>query len=72
VGQADKKFSPDLLTIKAGDTITFVNDDHTVHNIYSETPGHEFEIKRQTIRQSNTVQFTKPGSSWSGASITAA
>ena len=61
VSQLDKKFSPATLTLKAGDTVTFVNDDLTIHNIYSETPGHEFEIKRQNPRQVNTVSVKNPG-----------
>jgi plastocyanin len=61
VGQADKKFSPPAISLRAGDSITFVNDDLTIHNIHSETPGHEFEIKRQNPKQRHTVTFTKPG-----------
>jgi plastocyanin len=61
VGQKDKRFTPAEVQIKTGDTITFVNDDLTIHNIYSETPNHEFEIKRQSPKQENTVAFAKPG-----------
>jgi plastocyanin len=61
VGQKDKRFTPAEMQVKTGDTITFVNDDLTIHNIYSETPGHEFEIKRQSPKQENTVVFSKPG-----------
>jgi plastocyanin len=61
VGQAGKKFDPSELSIRSGDTITFVNDDGTIHNLHSETPGHEFEIKRQSPKQVNTLPFTKPG-----------
>jgi plastocyanin len=61
VGQKDKRFSPTEMQVKTGDTITFVNDDLTIHNVYSETPGHEFEIKRQSPKQENTVVLSKPG-----------
>jgi plastocyanin len=61
VGQRDKAFTPNELAIRVGDTVTFFNDDLGIHNIYSETAGHEFEIKRQSPRQSHTVTFTSPG-----------
>ena len=61
VGQRDKTFTPGELSIRVGDTVTFFNDDLGIHNIYSETPGHEFEIKRQSPQQRHTVTFTKPG-----------
>lgn len=46
--QKDKKFSKDALTIKLGDTLVFQNDEADItHNVYSITPGNEFELKIQ-------------------------
>ena len=61
VGQRDKAFAPSELSIRVGDSVTFFNDDLGIHNIYSETAGHEFEIKRQSPRQFHTVTFPRAG-----------
>ena len=39
VGQKDKQFSRDALTVKAGDKVTFVNDDTVAHNITIKEPS---------------------------------
>ena len=39
ITQKGKKSSPGEISIKAGDTVTFVNDDKTRHNVYSRTKG---------------------------------
>ena len=42
--QKNRAFSARQLTIKAGDQVTFVNDDTVNHNVYSETKGFEFDV----------------------------
>jgi len=61
ITQRDKSFSEKSLTVKSGDRVVFTNADGIVHNVYSATPGHEFELKTQKPGQSDTVPFTKPG-----------
>ena len=39
VGQKDKQFSRDTVIVKAGDKVTFVNDDTVAHNITVRDPG---------------------------------
>lgn len=61
VTQKSQKFSPKVLKIKAGDTVTFRNDDKHRHNVYSRTSGHTFRIKKQKPGQSDQITFDKPG-----------
>ena len=61
VSQKNKAFVPSELEIRAGDTVVFVNEDAFRHNVYSETPGHEFGIAKQKPGDSDSVVFDTPG-----------
>ena len=39
IGQKGKQFSQDAITVKAGDKVTFVNDDTIAHNITVKDPS---------------------------------
>ena len=43
ITQQDRHFSQTEITIKVGDTISFKNDDEVTHNVFSTTPGMEFD-----------------------------
>jgi plastocyanin len=46
--QKNRIFSQSELTINIGDTIIFKNEEtDVIHNVYSITPGNEFEIHHQ-------------------------
>jgi plastocyanin len=59
--QKDREFSQSTLTVKPGDTVTFKNTDSVTHNVFSNTPGLEFDIRRQAPGASSTVPFPKEG-----------
>ncbi|MGQ0752335.1 MAG: cupredoxin domain-containing protein [Betaproteobacteria bacterium] len=61
VVQKNQEFSVRHLTIKAGDRVTFVNNDAVTHNVYSDTKGLAFEIELQPPGRADTVQFSSPG-----------
>ncbi|MBN8531304.1 MAG: cupredoxin domain-containing protein [Alphaproteobacteria bacterium] len=61
VTQKDKQFSQSEITVKAGDTITFSNDDAIAHNLYSKSSGNEFEIPKQDPGSKNPITFKTPG-----------
>ncbi len=61
VTQHNKAFSTTALTVKVGDTVTFVNQDQVAHNVYSVTPGLAFELRTQLPGKSDTVPFPKAG-----------
>lgn len=59
--QKNKRFSTDTITIKKGEKITFSNQDPFVHNVYSQSPGMEFDIQTQQPGQSSDIKFDKTG-----------
>jgi plastocyanin len=61
VTQRDKKFGPSKLTVQRGDTVVFTNNDPVVHNVFSETPGFEFNLKRQAPGASAATTFRREG-----------
>jgi plastocyanin len=61
VNERDKAFDRETIAIRAGDSITFVNQDDFVHNIYSRTPGHQFDMGARAPGQADTVRFARPG-----------
>ncbi len=61
IGQKDRAFSQTEITIKPGDSIVFKNLDDVTHNVFSITPGMEFDIRRQAPGGSSKVPFTREG-----------
>ena len=59
--QRDKAFSVPQVTLRAGDRIVFKNEDSVSHNVFSRSPGSEFEVKAQLPGQESPVSFAKPG-----------
>ena len=59
--QKNRKFSEKILTIKAGDTITFVNNDKVSHNVYSKSKINAFDFGVQRSGKSNSITFVKLG-----------
>jgi plastocyanin len=56
IGQKGRLFRPGAITVKAGDTVTFKNDDTVTHHIYSSTKGQEFDL--ETTRPSQDARRT--------------
>lgn len=61
VSQQGKKFSPNVVEAKVGDTLRIVNDDKVGHNVYSETPGFEFESGKQQPGEVDVLELDKAG-----------
>jgi plastocyanin len=61
VRQQGRMFSADSITLKAGESVTFVNDDNVPHNIASVSKGNEFNLGSQRPGTSTEVTFTEPG-----------
>jgi plastocyanin len=61
VAQIGKKFSVETLSAKVGDDVAFVNDDQFAHNIYSDTPGFEFDFHKQMPGKTDILVLDKPG-----------
>jgi plastocyanin len=61
IGQKDRAFSQTEITIKPGDSIVFKNLDDVTHNVFSITPGMEFDLRRQAPGGSSRVPFNQEG-----------
>ena len=61
VTQLNKKFDQDSVTIKKGQSVTFVNKDPFMHDVFSESPNVGFDLKTQAPGQSSTVKFDNVG-----------
>ena len=57
--QNNKRFDPDLLNAKLGDTVVFVNDDRYAHHLYTETPGFEFNVRKQMPGDKHRINLDK-------------
>jgi plastocyanin len=44
LAQKDKRFVPHVLAVKSGEAVAFPNLDRIYHNVFSVTPGHEFDL----------------------------
>ena len=61
ISQKNKRFSIETLELKVGDTIVFKNDDAVVHNVYSTSAGHSFNLKTQVPGVASPISFSSPG-----------
>ncbi len=61
VKQKGKAFSPSALTIKAGDTIEFENDDTITHNVFAKSEAAVFDLKQQAPGAKSAATFARPG-----------
>jgi len=61
VSQKDKAFSVEVLKIKAGDTVSFVNDDPFFHNIFSLSDTKTFDLGSSPQGSVKKEVFDKPG-----------
>ena len=61
VDQVDRAFSRSQVTIKAGDTIRFDNDDEFGHQVYVAGPGFSFDTDETDPGGHVDEKFTTPG-----------
>jgi plastocyanin len=61
VSQKGARFAPLELSVRAGDCVVFRNDDDVTHNVFSKTPGAEFNVKLQEPGSESPVVMERPG-----------
>ena len=61
VGQKDKAFSADKLTIKVGDTVNFKNEDSFFHNVFSLSDAATFDLGSYPQGESKGFKFEQAG-----------
>ena len=59
--QKDRQFSPDLIVVPVGSTVSFQNRDPIFHNVFSLSKPKNFDLGNYAKDQTRTVTFTKPG-----------
>ncbi len=61
VSQKNKAFSVKKLSVKAGDSVKFVNEDNFAHNVFSLSAAKSFDLGSFGNGGSKTIVFDKPG-----------
>ena len=61
VKQGGKKFDPKKISLSAGDSIKFVNDDSITHNVHSRSAGNKFDLGGQKPGTAVSYTFAKAG-----------
>src|SRR5579864_1132591 len=61
ISQKGRAFSTEEVTIKKGETVTFLNDDSVPHNIMSTSAGNEFNLGSQPPGAATDVTFKEAG-----------
>ncbi|MEY4766267.1 MAG: hypothetical protein RI907_2940 [Pseudomonadota bacterium] len=61
VSQKNKAFSTSVLNIKAGDKVSFRNEDPFAHNVFSLSDPMQFDLGTYPQGQAKTVTFSKAG-----------
>ena len=57
----DKRFDPHVVAVPRRSTVVFPNLDKIFHNVFSRTPGSEFDLGLYRGGKSRAFQFTTPG-----------
>ena len=61
VRQRNKTFEPEVLSIVAGTTVDFPNDDTIYHNVFSLSKAKPFDLGIYEQKASRSVTFDRPG-----------
>ena len=59
--QKGLQFSPPLLVVPKGATVSFPNEDNELHNVFSYSKSKRFDLGRYPRGESKNVVFDKPG-----------
>ncbi len=61
ITQKGLRFSPSLLVIPKGTSVSFPNEDNEFHNVFSYSKAKRFDLGRYPKGESKSVVFDKPG-----------
>lgn len=61
IHQVGKRFSPGLLIVPVGASVTFPNEDPIDHNVFSVSPVKTFDLGLYGAGKAKAVTFEKPG-----------
>jgi plastocyanin len=69
MAQKDIQFTPYLLVVPVGSSVSFPNRDKVRHHVYSFSAAKKFELKLYGRDESRSVTFDKPGAVSLGCNI---
>ena len=61
IAQRDLQFSPFVLVVPVGASVSFPNFDNVRHHVYSFSPVRRFELRLYAREQERSVRFDRPG-----------
>jgi plastocyanin len=61
LSQQDRRFTPDLVVVPVGSTVSFPNLDPIFHNVFSLSKAKSFDLGNYPKGATRTVVFSKPG-----------
>lgn len=61
MAQLNRRFSPDLVVVPAGSTVSFPNMDPIFHNVFSLSKAKSFDLGSYDKGQTRRVMFLRPG-----------
>ena len=61
ISQKDRRFTPGAVVLKAGESLSILNDDTRVHNVRLDGPGKSFNSDAQNPGDTVTIGFDQPG-----------
>jgi plastocyanin len=61
VEQKDTEFQPRAAWVRAGDVVQFTNHDNFYHNVFSPTPGSEFDLGLYRGGVAKSLELTRAG-----------
>lgn len=61
IDQKDFSFQPELVAIRAGDSVTFTNSDSATHNVRTSSEIANFNVTMAAGSAGNTIKFDKAG-----------
>ncbi|MEE8259648.1 MAG: hypothetical protein V3R14_01480, partial [Nitrospinaceae bacterium] len=59
--QRELQFDPSHSVVMVGSTVTFINDDREVHNIYSKSSGNQFNLGAMAAGAAREIKLKTPG-----------
>jgi hypothetical protein len=57
----EKRFTPHVIAVSRGTPVNFPNVDHIFHNVFSRSPGNEFDLGLYRKGAQRTYRFANPG-----------
>ncbi|MDR7269780.1 plastocyanin [Pelomonas saccharophila] len=69
MGQRDRQFTPQLLIVQTGTSVSFPNFDTVRHHVYSFSPIKVIDIKLYSGTPAEPIVFDKPGVATLGCNI---